>query len=82
MRGPFPRFLASAGLSAVSGGLALLSLFWKDWIEALTRWDPDHHDGSLEWAIVVALVVVAVVFAQRSRSEWRALRQRRTVTVS
>ena len=31
----------------------------------------DHHDGALEWAVVVALFVVCVVASFVARTEWR-----------
>lgn len=71
MTGPSARFFATAGLSTVSGLLCLLTLFWKDWIEAITGLDPDHHNGFLEWAIVAALLVVTLVLTQATRTEWR-----------
>jgi hypothetical protein len=37
-------------------GLAVLTILWPDWIEALTGYDPDQHDGTVEWLIVLALL--------------------------
>ena len=42
-------------LAGFCGGLAILSIFWPDWIEALTGYDPDQHNGTVEWLIVIAL---------------------------
>jgi hypothetical protein len=44
-------------IAAFCGGLAVLTIFWPDWIEELTGYDPDQHAGSVEWLIVVALFV-------------------------
>lgn len=35
-------------------------MFWRDWSEALTGFDPDEHDGSFEWVIVIGLLLIAV----------------------
>jgi hypothetical protein len=43
-------------LAAFCCGLAVLTIFWPDWIEALTGYDPDQHDGTVEWLIVIALL--------------------------
>jgi hypothetical protein len=60
-------FWIEAGLAFLCGILALLTLFTGDWIEALTGFDPDQHDGSSEWLNVIALAVVcAVVFDRRA----------------
>ena len=32
-----------------AGILGILTIFWHDWIEALTGWDPDQHNGTVEW---------------------------------
>ena len=65
------RFWLEAGLASLCGFLAVLTLFWRDWIEALTGFDPDHHNGSFEWAIVVGLLLVSVLVGIVARGEWR-----------
>ena len=67
-------FWAEAGLSVVTAVLALLTLVSREWIEVLSGWDPDHGDGSLEWAIVVGLATVAVILAVLARLEFRRAR--------
>jgi hypothetical protein len=46
-------------------GLAVLTIFWPDWIEALTGYDPDQHDGTVEWLIVIALLSSAPFWRSR-----------------
>jgi hypothetical protein len=65
------RFWLETGLAALTGALAILTLFWRDWIEALTGFDPDHHSGSAEWGIVAGLAVVSLVLFVAARAEWR-----------
>jgi hypothetical protein len=65
-----PRFWVEAGTAIASGLLAVVTLFWKDWIE-VTGWDPDNHSGSAEWLVVAALAAVSVVTAVLARVEWR-----------
>jgi hypothetical protein len=67
------RFWIEAGLAALCGFLAILTLFTRDWIEALTGFDPDDHNGSFEWTIVVALALVCVLFAIAARADRRRL---------
>lgn len=64
------RFWLEAGLASVCGFLAVLTLFWRDWIEALTGFSPDRHDGSFEWLIVAGLLVVCVLVGLAARTEW------------
>jgi hypothetical protein len=68
------RFWVEAGLAALCGFLAILTLFTRDWVEALTGFDPDNHNGSFEWVIVAALLVVCILFSIAARADWRRLR--------
>jgi hypothetical protein len=52
-------------LTCFCGGLAILSIFWPDWIEALTGSDPDQHNGTVEWLIVIALFSTAPYWRSR-----------------
>jgi hypothetical protein len=65
------RFWLEVGLTSLCGFAAVLTLFWRDWIEALTGFDPDHHSGSLEWLIVAALFTSCVLVGFAARAEWR-----------
>jgi undecaprenyl pyrophosphate phosphatase UppP len=56
-----------------AGILGILTIFWHDWVEALTGWDPDQHSGSVEWAVVVVLLVVAVAMGFVARRHWKLL---------
>lgn len=59
---------------ALGGGvLGILTIFWHDWVEALTGWDPDHHNGSVEWILVVGLLAVAVVMGLVAHRHWKLL---------
>jgi hypothetical protein len=68
------RFWIEAGLASCCGFLGVLTLFLRDWIEALTGFNPDRHDGSLEWMIVAGLLLVCVLLAFAARIEWRRSR--------
>ena len=65
------RFWVEAGLALLSGCLALLTLFTRDWVEALTGFDPDQHDGSFEWMIVFGLFAAFLILSLAARAEWR-----------
>jgi hypothetical protein len=65
------RYWVEIVAASLSGMLAVLTMFWRDWIEALTGFDPDHHSGSVEWAIVAALLVVCAGAGSLARAEWR-----------
>ena len=64
------RFWVEAGFAMARGLLAVLTLFWREWIE-VTGWDPDDGDGSAEWITVLVLAAVSVVSALVARIEWR-----------
>jgi hypothetical protein len=65
------RFWLESTLAASSGLLAPLTVLRRDWIEAVTRLDPDRGSGSLEWAIVAALVLLCLAASAAARSERR-----------
>lgn len=60
-------------IAMFAGLLGIVTVFWHDWIEAVTGWDPDHHNGSAEWLIVVALLTAAAGIGLLARHHWRAL---------
>lgn len=68
------RVACEAVLSIGCCALALLSTAWPDWIEALTGLDPDHGDGSVEWELVAAFALAALVSGLLARIHWRRLR--------
>jgi undecaprenyl pyrophosphate phosphatase UppP len=67
------RFGVETAVSVCAGVLGIVTVFWRDWIEAMTGWDPDHHNGSAEWLIVVGLLVVAVISGALARRDWKLL---------
>jgi uncharacterized membrane protein len=79
MRSNFrPLFWIEIGLAAITGLLALITPIFPDWIEFVSGWDPDQHNGSVEWMIVVGLFLVTVVMVALAAIEWR----RTTATAS
>jgi hypothetical protein len=67
------RIQLETAVALCAGGLGILTIFWHDWIEALTGWDPDHHDGHAEWLVIAILLTVAIVMGVLARRHWRAL---------
>ena len=65
------RFWVEVVLASVTGLLALVTLISPDWIELVSGWDPDQHDGSLEWLIVVGLFLVTATILALVVIEWR-----------
>jgi hypothetical protein len=65
------RFWGETVIAGVCGVLAVVTIFWRDWIEALTGYDPDHHSGSAEWLIIAGLALVCVIASLASRADWR-----------
>jgi hypothetical protein len=68
------RLWVEGGLAALSGFLAILTLFTRDWVEALTGFDPDNRNGSFEWVIVAMLLLVCILFSIAAHADWRRLR--------
>jgi hypothetical protein len=70
-RDPGTRFWIEAGLAAVTACLFVLTLITREWIEAITGWDPDGGNGSLEWGLIVAFLAASLVFSGLARAEWK-----------
>lgn len=65
------RIALETAIASLAGALGILTIFWHDWIEALTGWDPDHHNGTFEWLIVAALLIIAAVLGAVARRDRR-----------
>ena len=55
-------------LGLASLALAVLTVVNKEWIEGLTGLEPDAGSGALEWGIVIAFGLAAVLLG---RMAWR-----------
>ena len=62
------RFWAELSLASFTGLLALVTPIFPDWIELVSGWDPDQHDGSVERLIVVFHTDLTRVFAASYRT--------------
>ena len=65
------RFWLELGLASLTGILVLVTLVSREWIEAVSGWDPDRHSGSLEWGIVLGLLALTALGAGTAYAEWR-----------
>jgi hypothetical protein len=72
------RFWMESVFAVAAGILALVTPVFPDWIEVLTGWDPDQHDGSVERYIVVGLFIITTILFALAFTEWR--RTPRTVS--
>jgi hypothetical protein len=68
------RFWLETGLAIVTSIVFLLTLVQRDWIESVFGLDPDQGNGTLEWLIVGALLVVSITLFTLSSYEWRRAR--------
>jgi hypothetical protein len=64
------RFWVEAALAMLSPFLVFLTVLWKDWIEIVSRVDPDRHSGVLEWVVVLTFVAAAIACSALARREW------------
>lgn len=65
------RFWLEFIFGSASGILAIITLFWHDWIEVVFGTDPDSGNGSAEWLVVSGLLLISVALAAGARHEWR-----------
>jgi hypothetical protein len=75
------QFWIEVVLGILAAALAVLTLFTREWIEAIFGVDSDHGSGLLEWLIVAVLALAACLFTLRARVTFgaRALRPDRSV---
>jgi len=66
-------FRIEISLAVLTGFLGVLTLFWRDWIEALTGWSPDHHNGSVEFGLISVLLIASLSCAAIARRTYRQL---------
>ena len=66
-------FWIEASLAVLAGLLGILTLFWRDWIEAITGWSLDRHSGSAEFGLVAMLLITSVSCAAVARRTHRRL---------
>jgi hypothetical protein len=65
------RFWIEMVLGSISGILCIITPIWPDWIEILIGWDPDQHNGSVEWLISGGLLIVTAILLGLAAVEWR-----------
>ncbi len=66
-----PLFWLETGIATITGILFVITLAWRNWIELVFSVDPDKSNGSLEWLIVGALLVVTLALLTLAGFEWR-----------
>lgn len=60
-------------VAILAGALGIITIFWHDWIEILTGWDPDHHSGGVEAGLIVVLLAMSVTCAVLARRTYRRI---------
>jgi undecaprenyl pyrophosphate phosphatase UppP len=68
------RFWVESILASITGAIAVVTLFWRQWIEVVFGVDPDRGNGSAEWLVVIILMIVTIGLALSARIEWRRAR--------
>jgi hypothetical protein len=66
-----PTFWVECALASFSAFLVILTAVWHDWIEGIFGFDPDQHNGSFEWELVIVCLLIAALFGVLARNEWR-----------
>ena len=76
-RNPGKRFWTESVLAVTGLFLTVVTLVAPDWIEAVFGIDPDGGNGAVEWMLVAAFAVAALVNGALARHEWLAATARR-----
>jgi len=65
------RFWVEVAAASVASILCVITPIWPDWIEIVSGWDPDQHDGTVEWMIALGFLIAALAFFAAAAGEWR-----------
>jgi hypothetical protein len=68
------RFWLATAMAIVTSILLVITLVQRDWIELVFGVDPDNRNGTLEWLIIGALLVVTITLFTMASYEWRRAR--------
>ncbi len=68
------RFWLATAVAIVTSILLVITLVQRDWIELVFGVDPDNRNGTLEWLIIGALLVVTITLFTMASYEWRRAR--------
>lgn len=71
MRNLPARFWFEAITAVLGFGLFVLTLFTREWFEALTGLDPDGGNGSLEVVLALTLLAISAISAYFARRVYR-----------
>ena len=69
-----PLFWLETSMATITCILFVITLVWRNWFELVFGVDPDKSNGSLEWLIVGALLVVTLALFTLAGFEWRRAR--------
>lgn len=64
------RFWFETAIAIVTSILFVITLVQRDWIEIAFRIDPDQGNGTVEWLIVGALLLVSIALFTLASYEW------------
>jgi hypothetical protein len=65
------RFSIEIALAGLTGASFLLVLIQRSWIEAVLKYNPDQHDGSVELIVASMLLAATIALTVFARIEWR-----------
>ena len=68
------RFWLETAIAIFTGVLFVITLIRNDWIEIVFGIDPDKNNGTFEWLIVGALLLVTITLFILASYEWRRAR--------
>ena len=68
------RFWLETVMAIVTSIVFVFTLVQRDWIEIVFGVDPDQGNGTLEWMIVGALLLVTITLFILASYEWRRAR--------